>query len=432
MMSTVLAYTSPAIGDLYPLVPLLLELKRRGHRVEVRTRAEQVGFLRELGFAAAPTDPRIAAIEHHDFHARTVLAALSASAEVFVRRAPLDGPDLAAAIGDTSPDAVIVDLNPWGARAAAQAWGGPWVTFCPYIPPLASRGTPPFGPGLAPVGGPVGRLRDALLRPLVMGQLEKRFRPGINRVLAANGVPDVASVDDFFRSAPLTLVATAEPFEYPRPDWGENVRLIGALPWEPPAPTPSWVEERGDPFVLVTTSSEYQADESLARAAVEGLGGERYRVVVTMPAGVADLGPLPRNVRVERFVPHGSILERAAVAVTHGGMGATQKALAAGVPCVVVPFGRDQLEVAARVVHSGAGVRIAKGKLSPERLREAVHRAAGMADGARRVAAGYQAAGGAVAGADAVEALIGTTARRDGQKLHSSGPEAASEGSHRP
>ncbi len=430
-MPTVLAYTSPSIGDLYPLVPLLLELKRRGHRVEVRTRADQVDLLLGLGLAAAPTDGRTAAIEHHDFGASNTLEALSASAEVFVRRAPLDGADLAAAIGDTNPDAVIVDLNPWGARAAAQAWGGPWVTFCPYIPPLSSRGTPPFGPGLAPLAGPLGRLRDALLRPLVMGQLEKRFRPGINRVLAANGLPGVATVDEFFQSAPLTLVATAEPFDYPHPDWGSQIRLIGALPWEPPAPAPSWVEEPGDPFVLVTTSSEYQADESLARAAVEGLGGEPYRVVVTMPAGVADLGPLPPNVRVERFVPHGPILEPAAVAVTHGGMGATQKALAAGVPCVVVPFGRDQLEVAARVVHAGAGVRIAKGKLSPERLREAVHRAVGMADGARRVAAGYRAAGGAPAGADAVEALLGTTSP-EGQKLHSSGPEAASEGSHRP
>jgi UDP:flavonoid glycosyltransferase YjiC (YdhE family) len=87
-------------------------------------------------------------------------------------------------------------------------------------------------------------------------------------------------------------------------------------------------------------------------------------------------------------------------------MGATQKALAAGVPVVVVPFGRDQLEVAARVAHAGAGVRLAKGRLSAARLRRAVGRASRMADGARRVSAGYLAAGGASAGADAVEELL--------------------------
>ncbi|GAC1540686.1 MAG: hypothetical protein NVS3B12_27780 [Acidimicrobiales bacterium] len=252
----------------------------------------------------------------------------------------------------------------------------------------------------------MGRLRDRLLRHLVMGQLEKRFVPGINGVLAANGVPAVTSADEFFRSAPLTLVATSEPFEYPHPDWAPDIRLIGALPWEPPAEVPAWVEEPGAPFVLVTTSSEYQGDEALARAAVAGLAEAPYRVVVTMPAGLADLGPLPANVRVERFVPHVPVLARSAVAVTHGGMGATQKALSAGVPCVVVPFGRDQLEVAARVKHAHAGIRLPKGKLTPQRLHDAVREAAGMADGARGVASGYRAAGGAAAGADAVETLI--------------------------
>ena len=239
-----------------------------------------------------------------------------------------------------------------------------------------------------------------------MGQLQKRYLPGINGILTAHGLPSVTTTDGFFRSAPLTLVATSEPFEYPHPDWVPDIRMIGALPWEPAAEAPAWVEEQGDPFVLVTTSSEYQADEALAQAAVKALAGEPYRVVITMPAGAANLGPLPANVRVEQFVPHGPVLARAAVAVTHGGMGATQKALTAGVPCVVVPFGRDQLEVAARVKHAHAGVRLSKGKLTPERLRHAVRRASGMADGARRAAAGYQAAGGAATGAQALETLI--------------------------
>ena len=45
-MSTVLAYTSPAIGHLLPMVPLLLELKARGHYVHVRTLPAYVAHLR--------------------------------------------------------------------------------------------------------------------------------------------------------------------------------------------------------------------------------------------------------------------------------------------------------------------------------------------------------------------------------------------------
>lgn len=43
--------------------------------------------------------------------------------------------DLQAAIAAEHPDALIVDINSWGALAAAEAWGGPWATFSPF--PLA-------------------------------------------------------------------------------------------------------------------------------------------------------------------------------------------------------------------------------------------------------------------------------------------------------
>jgi UDP:flavonoid glycosyltransferase YjiC (YdhE family) len=92
-------------------------------------------------------------------------------------------------------------------------------------------------------------------------------------------------------------------------------------------------------------------------------------------------------------------------------MGATQKALSRGIPVCVVPFGRDQLEVAARVVAADCGTRLPAKKLTPETLREKVRDAATKAAGARRVAEGYAAAGGAAAGADAVEGLLQSNAR---------------------
>lgn len=405
-MSRILAYTSPAMGHLFPLMPLLLELHARGHRVHVKTLASQVGMVRAQGLEAEPIDPRIEAVRIEDYAAKGPVQALSAFAQAVSTRGAFDAPDLLAAADTVGPDAVIVDINAWGALCAAEARGGAWATFSPYTPSLRSRSVPPFGPGLPPMPGPLGTVRDAVVRRLTIGAVEKAFMPRLTQLRARQGLGPVLDTDEFFRRTSLLLVMTSEPFEYPRTDWEDNVRLIGALPWEPPVAAPDWVSDPGEPFVLVTTSSEYQADEALARAAVEGLAGEPYRVVVTMPAGVADLGALPANVRLERFVPHGPVLARSAVAVTHGGMGATQKALSAGVPCVVVPFGRDQLEVAARVRHARAGVRLAKGRLTPHGLRDAVGRAAMMADGARRVAAGYRAAGGAGAGADELESLL--------------------------
>ena len=112
------------------------------------------------------------------------------------------------------------------------------------------------------------------------------------------------------------------------------------------------------------------------------------------------------NATVCRLVPHGPVLDRAVCAVTHGGMGATQKALAHGVPVCVVPFGRDQFEVARRVEVARCGTRLPSKKLSAERLREKVREAMTMTDGAKRVAAGFAATGGVARGADLFEQRV--------------------------
>ena len=405
-MSTVLAYTSPAIGHLFPMTPILLELQRRGHEVHLRTLPEQLELMRGLGLRADAIDPGIRALPADDYGAKNPKEALDRAAALFCARGAVDGPDLERAIRDVDPDLVLVDTNAWGASDAAEAWGGPWAIFSPYTPAISSQGTPPFGPGLLPMGGPVGRLRDAVVRPLVLGAVEKSMLPRMNALRARYGLGSVTTADAYFRRSPLMIVTTSEPLEYPHPDWGDRIAMVGALPSEPPTERPAWLDEVDGPIVLVTTSSEYQADEALVRAAVEGLRDEPYTVVATMPAGVSGIGDLPPNARVVEFVPHGHVLDRTAVAVTHGGMGATQKALSRGIPVCVVPFGRDQLEVAARVVHADAGTRVPVKKLSARTLRDAVRMAATKQAGAARVAAGFDAAGGAPAAVDAMEALL--------------------------
>lgn len=98
-------------------------------------------------------------------------------------------------------------------------------------------------------------------------------------------------------------------------------------------------------------------------------------MIVTLGDASPDGLPGAANARCERFVPHGPVLRRAAAVVCHGGMGISEKAIAAGVPLVAVPFGRDQPEVARRLVGSGAGVSLSARRLSPPRLRAAVREA---------------------------------------------------------
>jgi UDP:flavonoid glycosyltransferase YjiC (YdhE family) len=82
------------------------------------------------------------------------------------------------------------------------------------------------------------------------------------------------------------------------------------------------------------------------------------RVLMTIGSegDIAELGSLPANAVVERWVPQAEVLSHAAVVVCHGGYGTTVGALVAGVPLVVAPLFADQGRNAARVAAVGAGL----------------------------------------------------------------------------
>ncbi len=159
-------------------------------------------------------------------------------------------------------------------------------------------------------------------------------------------------------------------------------------------------------ILLVSASTEFQDDAELIKVTLAALANRPYAVIATTAAHDPNDFRVPANAKVERFLPHGPILRRAAVVISHGGMGTTQKALAAGVPVCVVPFMRDQFEVARRVEHCSAGTILPAKRLRPDRLLAAVEKAVVCREGAEGVRDAFGKAGGAEAAASALEALI--------------------------
>jgi MGT family glycosyltransferase len=413
----VLAYTSPARGHLYPIVPLLSELAARGHRPSVVTLASELGYLAQIGIEGSPIDPAVQRIEIEDWRARSPPAAGLSVLRTFARRARGEAPDLERAIARAEPEVLVIDVNCWGAAAVAERSGLPWAMYSPYLLPLRSRDAPPFGLGLRPLGGPIGRIRDAFLGRLTSAGFDRAAMPSINALRVQHGLPKLDHYSQVLERPPLMLALTAEGFEYPRRDWPANVRLVGPMNWSPPpaaaaqeqgprAPAPdAWLADLADPLVLVTCSTERQRDKRLLHVALEGLPPAGISVIGTSAAHDPDAFTAPPGSRVVRFASHEAILERAACVICHGGMGITQKALAAEVPVVVVPCGRDQLDTASRVEFAQAGVRLSPRRLNPERLLDAARTAMTCRAGAQRVSRAFAQAGGQVAAADAIEAL---------------------------
>jgi UDP:flavonoid glycosyltransferase YjiC (YdhE family) len=409
-MARILAYTPPASGHVFPLVPGLLELQRRGHRVQVRTAPSAVPHLISAGIDAAAVDPSIAADAAGGDRTGRSKDGLAAGLQAVLRSGAAEGGDLDAAIAEHRPDLLIVDAMAYGALTRAEASGLPWVMSMPSLLPLPEPGIPPYSLGLPPARTPAGRIRDAVLWPVVERAFGRALLPGLNRLRGDSGLAPFRSPLDAYTRPDRVIALTGEPIEYPRRQLPAHIRMVGFQPWDPPAAVPDWLTEPGDPWVLVTCSTDYQGDEALARVAVEALRDQPYRVLVTLADAFdgAELPPAP-NVVVRRFVPHGPVLTRAVAVVTHAGMGIVGKATRAGVPIVAVPFGRDQPEIARRISQAGTGVRLPAGRLTPQRVRDAVHRAIALRPRAEQVAEDLAGTRPAAAFADTVAELLPTT-----------------------
>jgi UDP:flavonoid glycosyltransferase YjiC (YdhE family) len=105
------------------------------------------------------------------------------------------------------------------------------------------------------------------------------------------------------------------------------------------------------------------------RGAIDSFSALPVRVLVTVGR---DLGPVPDNVQVERWVPQREVMPHAAAMVCHGGSGTVTMGLAAGVPMAVVPLFADQPFNAERVAAIGAGIAIDGGPQGVVRLGDAV------------------------------------------------------------
>ncbi len=405
-MNTILIYTSPARGHLYPMMDVALALRESGHRVAVQTLADEADRVRAEGLEHRPIHPRIEAIVLDDYREGNPMAQLRRTFRCWVERAPFELEDLRAARAEVDPDLLLVDANTWGASAFAEAEGRPWAMFLPYVLPTPSRDAPAFGPGLPPPRGALGRLRDRVLWRAVGAATRNELREW-NELRTDVGLPPHRSFPDHFLRPSLLLHRTAEPFEYPRSDAPENLRLIGPGLWAPGGELPAWFGDLPRPRILVSVSTEFQGDDAIPRAALEGLAEEDGSVILTTAAlDPADFSPPHDRVRVVRFLPHAQVIPEVDLVVTHGGMGTTQRALAAGVPAVVVPWGRDQAETARRVELCGAGVRLPRGRLSPTRLRQAVRKAMPCRVGAERVARAFREAGGAPRAVELIEGIL--------------------------
>ncbi len=404
-----------SLGDLHPYLAIGQELARRGHQAVVAT----LPTFRERVLAAG--------LEFAPLRATTV----EAPSPELIRRV-FNGPQgveyllrevilpaLPTAYADTllaTEDADLLVAHPltWATRLVAEKRGLPWVSTALAPTSLLSATDPPLLPGmewLYRMHPPPGAWR-LLFR--LADRITRRWLRPYDELRRELGLPD--SGNPMFgggHSALRELVLFSAAFGPPQPDWPPQALATGFPFFEQPVePTPNldrWMAAGAPPVIFTLGSSAVNAPGNFFRESAGAARrlGRRALLLGAKPGEVAIRPGL--DVFYLAYGSYAAIFPRGAAVVHQGGIGTTAEVLRAGVPMLVVPFGVDQPDNAARAVRLGVGRTLPRARYRAARVAQELRRLLeqpSFAEKAGAMAAVLRAERGAAAACDALEALL--------------------------
>ncbi|WP_375386826.1 glycosyltransferase [uncultured Amnibacterium sp.] len=405
-MASVIVSTLAGLGAAEHAVSVAEALRARGHRVSVVTSEPGAAPYRRLGFEVHPVpEPPMPDLERglppiarraHQLYVRVqrnVIEPVPGQWRVVER-----------VVRDAAVDAVVTDgLFVGGSMLAARPRATrPAVIMLGFSAPwIPDPRVPPYGMGFAPSDDGADRVRAAafeLLAARPMARLSRSFNAEVERTF---GVPVTGDLRASPRFGDVWAQLTVPRFEYPRADLPANFRFVGPL--HPPSmePVPDWWDPVTEPPVVAVRAGSAAAVQDLV---VPTLRAFAYTSSTVIVAGVSRTavarafpGPIPVNVHFDDRMPWSRLLPQRTVVVSDGDYLHTQHALRHGIPVVVAGTLETDVETAARVAWSGAGIDLRSSRPSSAEILAAVERV--RRDDAFRAAAARLAA--QIAGADA-------------------------------
>src|SRR5436305_1888886 len=371
-------------GNMPPALHLISNLVAKGHQVHVLGDPISERAFRRAGatFASFRRAPHREDTRPESDYIRDWEAQGAKHGIALMRERLLFGPALAFAedtieqIIKFRPDALAVMDLTFGALLAAEKTGIPTALIAPHILIYPVPGRPPFGPGLMPAQNVIQKARDRFISSISQREFEKGL-PELNLARAKLGLTPIKCVFDPIRRVERILVLSSESLEFPGGPLPPNVRYTGPVLTDPSWTEPwdgCWPSGEANPLVLLSLGTTYQNQSKTLRNAIKALGALPVRgIVTTGPALNPKEFAAPENVVICPSIPHSQILPFTDAMITHGGHGSVVRALAHGVPLILIPMGRDQNDTAARVVYHGAGIRLSA-EASVEVISQALER----------------------------------------------------------
>ncbi|MCY0934074.1 macrolide-inactivating glycosyltransferase [Streptomyces sp. H34-S4] len=351
-------FSIAAAGHVNPSIEVIRALVARGHRVSYAIPAGYADKIAETGAtpviwnSTLPTedDPEAWGTELID------------NIEPFLDDAIQALPQLAAAFAGDEPDLVLHDITAYPAIALAHRWGVPAVSLSPNL--VAWTG----------YEEEVAEPMFAELRASERGQAYyARFRAWLDE----NGIDEDS---DRFIGRPRRSIVLIPRALQPHADRVDEAvyTFVGACQGDRSATQGTWARPAaaaGKKLLLVSLGSTFTKQPAFYRACAEAFAElPDWHVVLQIGkfTDEAELGEIPANVEVHRWVAQLDILRQADAFITHAGAGGSQEGLATGTPMVAVPQAVDQFGNADMLAALGVARHVPMAEADAATLREAV------------------------------------------------------------
>src|SRR6478735_1201815 len=228
-MSSIIIATVPIHGHVTPLLAVARHLVERGDRVRFLTGSRFARVVEASGAEHVPLPAEADFDDRRDWDAifpeRTGLKGAKAIAfdieHVFVRPGRPQHDAVMAAHAAEPADVVLTDpAFAGGAFILGHPLGvRPPLIMCGVLPlTISSRDTAPYGMGITPFPGPLGRLRNAVLAGLTGKLFATTNKIADDMFRDLHHRPAPFPVLDWARSAEAIVQFTVAEFEYPRSD----------------------------------------------------------------------------------------------------------------------------------------------------------------------------------------------------------------------
>src|SRR5450755_177345 len=387
-MSLVLFFGTPEWGHTNPSLPLVAERIQRGDQIiyysleEFQPAIEQTGATFRSYGNVFPFD-YTQWNENGSLVVRQLLQASECILNQFLKETE-----------DAHPDYILYD--------SLAAWGHYFAQLL-HVPAICSMTM--FG-----ITWQLACSIPSLVWMALLSSPELIHARSIGRLISKEySVKRLDSMSYLRNSAQLNIVYTSRLFQPYANAFDETFQFVGPSLSERSIASDFPFAQLSDPSsIYISLGTLFNQQNDFYRQCFQAFANNEHQVILSIGrySSVEQLGTIPKNFIVRRFVPQLDILQRASLFITHGGMNSASEALYYGVPLLVIPQATDQHYVAKRVEQSGAGLRLDRKKVTSALLSHTATKIltnSHFVQGSKKIGESFRQAGGYMRAADEVQ-----------------------------